>query len=199
MTSLSHSHYDEQKCDVFHSSPCYSRHLVTSLWLSLCDKPPGKVTVYSPCDSHMTIILRLLGSNYVHSIVTRHQITPQCSYMVTLWWPKFGNRNSCEVTMRTEITRWLHFTVTWRLVTKQLSWSIYNGVQMTVRWESQGDFIVTSPEDSSQSNSHNDFSMESPNDVYLKLKVRRKKDITFWYIIVTVTFATICNVKIVFH
>lgn len=90
-----------------------------------------------------------------------------------------------------------HVASLWRyLVTQRNSMHMLISqwiLQMTVTCESQLYLIVTSPGDSSQSNSHNDFIRKSPNDVFLKLIMRPMNDITFWFIILTAAFATICD------
>lgn len=65
-----------------------------------------------------------------------------------------------------------------------------------VTWESQGDFVVTSPGDPSQDNSRSDKFLVSPNNVYLRIIMRRMKGITFSSNVVTKTLVTICDVEV---
>lgn len=69
----------------------------------------------------------------------------------------------CEVTMSAKVAKWHKMTLFWcqlgtrhkTTITMILNWSF----QMTVIWQSQSDFIVTSPGDSSQSNHQSDISV----------------------------------------
>lgn len=74
------------------------------------------------------------------------------------------------------------------MVTAQ--WSLH----MTVTRESQDDFLVNTASNLSQNNSHGDFSMEWPYDDDLRVIIRRMKDTTFQFNVVTVTLVTILDV-----
>lgn len=67
--------------------------------------------------------------------------------------------------------------------------------QMMVTGESQADFVIKSPGDLLQSNSHGDLSVGSPNYCHL----RRIKSVTFQFTIVTVTLVNMCDVKEALH
>lgn len=69
-------------------------------------------------------------------------------------------------------------------------------LQMKVTWKYQNHFNVTPAGDFPKIKTHCGFSIDSSNDCYLRVIMRRVKDMIFYFSKATLTFVTICDVKI---
>lgn len=67
--------------------------------------------------------------------------------------------------------------------------SPWYGHMRIIKW------MVMSPGDLTQNNSHSNILLESQNDVYFRLIINRLIDIIVWFILAILTFVTICDVK----
>lgn len=107
------------------------------------------------------------------------------------WWPQSRVPRSQSPASYRMTSLWRHLVIHHNVVVITILQSTF---QTWPTWKSHGGFIVKSPGESSQTNSHDDFPAELPND---SLKViNETNDVTFWFTAVTVILLTICDVTL---
>lgn len=172
------------------------------------------ITMNGNVISFICVIITLKWPSKGHStennrdcyFVTSHQNTFQWSHLVTIMSLLFGNSiaymfyNECNSWQQIEVICWLvskeHLWCLQCRVVKCLSPKSHHVIFVTLL---QDDSIVTWPGDSPQGNKHSDFSVEPPNDDYLRVKIRWMKDITFWFTVLTMTLMTMWDIVVTAH
>lgn len=124
-----------------------------SLWLLLCNESPYDVTKKSSCDSHVSVFWRL---NFEVFTVMSNKIT------TIIWCLSCNQGSSMKSPLRSfakspQMISFYYHLGTCHKVTANRNFTMNT-------WQSIDDFIIKSPGNSTQSNSHSDFSTKCPNE-----------------------------------